>query len=342
MNVRWAFTLCVPFLIVCSAGRVSGQVSGNGTANTVPRWTSATTLGDSPIKTSTDRVGIGSLPTFGYKLKIVSPANDYAVVQAEHPSSGIGVRGVSLDGTAIQGRSTNGAAVNGFSDTYYGVFGRSVEGHAIGGLSDEGHGLRAGTSAAVSQNDPWAAGVYGYVTAGSSGAYAGIFSGNVKVTGTLEKGGGSFKIDHPLDPENKYLYHSFVESPDMMNIYNGNVTTDQNGEALVELPDYFEALNRDFRYQLTVLGVFAQAIVGEEVKGNRFKIRTSAPNVKVSWQVTGIRQDAFANKYRIPVEEPKPEIERGLYLHPLAFDQPEIRSIRSVRDRESMSHSKEQ
>ncbi|MGH9844628.1 MAG: hypothetical protein ACREEM_38400 [Blastocatellia bacterium] len=71
------------------------------------------------------------------------------------------------------------------------------------------------------------------------------------MVGTLSKGGGSFKIDHPLDPENKYLYHSFVESPDMMNIYNGVVTLDETGQAEVELPDYFSALNRDFRYQFT-------------------------------------------------------------------------------------------
>ena len=59
----------------------------------------------------------------------------------------------------------------------------------------------------------------------------GEFIGDVDVTGTLTKSAGSFKIDHPLDPENKYLSHSFVESPDMMNIYNGNVVLDATGEA---------------------------------------------------------------------------------------------------------------
>jgi hypothetical protein len=144
--------------------------------------------------------------------------------------------------------------------------------------------------------------------------------GNVSISGNLSKGGGSFKIDHPLDPANKYLYHSFVESPDMMNIYNGNVVTDKRGLAMVTLPDYFEALNRDFRYQLTVIGQFAQAIIVREVRDRRFTIKTSAPNVKVSWQVTGIRQDAFANQHRIPVEEIKQGNERGTYLYPEAFD----------------------
>jgi trimeric autotransporter adhesin len=143
--------------------------------------------------------------------------------------------------------------------------------------------------------------------------------GNVHVSGSLSKGSGSFKIDHPLDPANKYLYHSFVESPDMMNVYNGNVVTDKNGKATVVLPEYFEALNRDFRYQLTVVGQFAQAIVAKKVEQNRFVIRTSKPNVEVSWQVTGIRQDAYANAHRIEVEEDKPQQEQGHYLHPELF-----------------------
>jgi hypothetical protein len=143
--------------------------------------------------------------------------------------------------------------------------------------------------------------------------------GDVNVTGNLSKGGGSFKIDDPLDPANKYLYHSFVESPDMMNVYNGNVTTDAHGLATIVLPEYFEALNRDFRYQLTVIGQFAQAIVASEIHGNRFAIRTSKKGVRVSWQVTGIRQDAYANVHRIPTEVDKPLQEQGHYLHPEAF-----------------------
>jgi hypothetical protein len=153
---------------------------------------------------------------------------------------------------------------------------------------------------------------------GYNNGYAGYFSGDVNVTGTLSKGGGSFKIDHPLDPENKYLYHSFVESPDMMNIYNGNVITDAAGEAEVILPDYFEVLNRDFRYQLTVIGTFAQAIIAEKIRDGRFTIKSDKPFVEVSWQVTGIRQDAFANANRIPVEEYKKPEGRGKYIHPEA------------------------
>jgi hypothetical protein len=106
----------------------------------------------------------------------------------------------------------------------------------------------------------------------------------------------------------------------MMNVYNGNVVTDPDGFATVTLPDYFDALNRDFRYQLTVIGTFAQAIVAEEIDGNHFVIQTDKPNVKVSWQVTGIRRDSFAEANRIQVEIDKRPEERGKYAHPEAFN----------------------
>ncbi|MEM1182205.1 MAG: collagen-like protein [Acidobacteriota bacterium] len=138
---------------------------------------------------------------------------------------------------------------------------------------------------------------------------------SVAIEGNLSKFSGSFRIDHPLEPKDRYLVHSFVESPDMMNIYNGNVETDGDGEAWVELPSYFEALNIDFRYQLTVLGTFAQAIVGEEIADNRFLIRTDRPYVEVSWQVTGVRNDDWARENRLVPEPLKPEEERGRRLY---------------------------
>jgi len=149
-----------------------------------------------------------------------------------------------------------------------------------------------------------------------------VIEGNLDVGGTLSKGGGTFMIDHPLDPENMILRHSFVESPDMMNIYNGNVTTDPEGLAEIQLPHYFDALNKDFRYQLTVIGQFAQAIVIKEIENNRFTIRTDKQNVKVSWQVTGIRKDKWAEKNRIVVEERKSPDSQGFYIHPEAYGQP--------------------
>ena len=169
-----------------------------------------------------------------------------------------------------------------------------------------------------------------YTDGGTSGGNAGAgttprmtlsATGNLAVTGSLSKGGGSFKIDHPLDPTNKFLYHSFVESPDMMNIYNGVVITGPDGTATVTLPDYFEALNRDFRYQLTVIdeSSFALVRVSRRIEGNTFEITSSTPNVEVSWEVTGVRKDAWAERNRIPNTVDKVGAEKGTYLHPEAF-----------------------
>src|SRR6185295_5871012 len=144
--------------------------------------------------------------------------------------------------------------------------------------------------------------------------------GNMTVTGTLSKGAGSFKIDHPLDPANKYLYHSFVESPDMMNIYNGIVTLDRRGQAVVTMPDWFEALNQDFRYQLTSIGAPGPNLyIAKKIISNTFKIAGGKPGSEVSWQITGIRHDAYADANRIPIEQTKPAREQGTYLHPELF-----------------------
>jgi hypothetical protein len=161
--------------------------------------------------------------------------------------------------------------------------------------------------------------------------YAGDFQGDVAVTGTLTKAGGSFKIDDPIDPANKYLSHSFVESPDMKNVYDGVVTTDANGLATVTMPAWFEALNRDFRYQLTTIGQPAQAWVAAELANRVFTIRTDKPSVKVSWQITGIRQDAWANAHRIPVEQEKSTTEQGHFIHPELFGHAGELSVTAMR-----------
>ena len=146
-----------------------------------------------------------------------------------------------------------------------------------------------------------------------------IITGDCEISGTLQKGAGGFKIDHPLDPENKYLNHSFVESPEMKNIYDGVVILDNKGEAVVILPEWFEALNKDFRYQLTCIGGFANVYIAEKVQDNQFKINGGFPGLEVSWQVTGIRKDAYANENRIEVEVLKNDNDAGKYLHPDAF-----------------------
>jgi trimeric autotransporter adhesin len=188
--------------------------------------------------------------------------------------------------------------------------------------------------------DQGGVGVVGEACNGYSNAVnctvAGEFLGDVNVMGSVSNSGGAFKIDHPLDPANKYLYHSFVESPEMKNVYDGTIVTGGDGLATVTMPDWFEALNSDFRYQLTVIGQFAQAIVASEIANNAFTIRTDKPNVKVSWQVTGIRQDAWAKAHRIPVEVEKDRADQSHYLHPELFGhagEPSIGSLHHPRPR---------
>ena len=131
---------------------------------------------------------------------------------------------------------------------------------------------------------------------------------DASVTGTLAKGSGTFVIDHPLDPENKLLYHSFVESPDVKNIYDGVVTLNDSGEATIELPEYFDALNKDFRYQVKAINAPAPDLhIKEEVKDNKFTIAGGMAGTKISWQVTGIRHDPYIEANPII-----PEVEKGL------------------------------
>jgi hypothetical protein len=207
----------------------------------------------------------------------------------------------------------------GFFATSVGVKGKGVRGVIGWGTSDAVIGVKV---------HPTTYDLETFAILGSSSTVGLAVSGNATISGSLSKGSGSFKIDHPLDPENKYLYHSFVESPDMMNIYNGNVVLAADGRAVVQLPEWFDALNRDFRYQLTAIGSPSpQLYVAQEISGNHFVIAGGQPGAKVSWMVTGVRKDPFAERFRIPVEEAKPEEMRGLYLHPEAYDLPRHMSI---------------
>jgi hypothetical protein len=219
-----------------------------------------------------------------------------------------------------KGQPGNSLGVYGQSDSNVGVYGTSNAGYGLLGLSSGAYGVYAYSNTS-----------YGLYARGESGLAA-LLEGNVTISGTLQKAGGSFKIDHPLDPANKYLSHSFVESPDMKNVYDGMVTLDDKGEAVIELPDWFGALNKDFRYQLTAIGAPGPNLyIADEISDDaattsnyndnksRFKVAGGASGIKVSWQVTGIRKDPWANAHRISVEEDKPAKERGYYTYPELF-----------------------
>ncbi|MGA8150996.1 MAG: hypothetical protein WB952_08610 [Terriglobales bacterium] len=166
--------------------------------------------------------------------------------------------------------------------------------------------------------------------------------GNLQVDGTITGAAKTSRIDHPLDPSNKYLNHSSVESSEMVNIYSGNVKLDAAGSAVVELPTWFQAANADFRYQLTAIGSAAPSLhVAEEISNNQFRIAGGIPGMKVSWQVTGVRQDAYAKAHPLVVEEDKPANLRGYYLHPELFGQPEEKQTDWARRPAVMKYVKE-
>ncbi len=240
-------------------------------------------------------------------------------------------------GTAAVLGETLGAFAGVYGEHYrkgIGVYGRSYDGYGVLGIVQGPGTAIAGSVLPASTDTPkgWAGRFEGDV----------LMIGKVIVYGSLTKPGGSFRIDHPLDPGNKYLSHSFVESPDMLNIYNGLIQLDEHGAAIVELPEWFDALNHEFRYQLTAIGSPAPNLhIASEIERRSFRIAGGTPKAKVSWQVTGIRQDKWANANRIQVEEEKSREDRGRYLHPELFGEPEDKKVMPV-PRPSMPHRPEE
>jgi hypothetical protein len=135
--------------------------------------------------------------------------------------------------------------------------------------------------------------------------YGFVFNHNIMVNGGIMAEFKQFVIDHPLDPENKRLRHFSIESDQMLNIYSGVVQLDKKGTAWVQLPEWFEALNTNFTYQLTCIGGYANVFIDKEIKENKFKIAGGKKNMKVSWNVSGVRHDKQSQEHMLPVVELK-------------------------------------
>lgn len=295
---------------------------------------------------STDHIGV-----YGHQISTGNYGNIGTTLS--------GIAGFGINGDGVRGDSKTSDGVVGLSETTNksGVYGRNTHASGFGvyganyahstsgylggpygarGISGTNEGFLGFSDGGVfGRNNT--SGYYGYL---GMATRAGLFSGNVEINGTLSKSSGTFKIDHPLDPANKFLYHSFVESPEMKNIYDGVAVLDANGEATVQLPTYFEALNVEFRYQLTCIGGYAPVYISREVDGNSFDIAGGRPGLKVSWQVTGVRHDAYAKAHPVITEVDKASDERGRYLHPtelgvaaeLGIGLMELRSILTPAD----------
>jgi hypothetical protein len=312
-------TLQAPFLSVSGDNTLSLLANP---ADALLAAINTNTNGTGPAVYGETKSIFGNFGTAGV-LGVNSGTGGFGVVGYASNASGTGPAMVAVsqgNGNGLTASSTGGSGVSATTSS-----GSTSDAGVSGSTSAaSGTGVRAAASGT--------SGVALRAVASGSATQAAILTGNVQVTGTLTKGAGSFKIDDPADPANKYLSHSFVESPDMKNIYDGVVTTDARGLATVTMPRWFDALNRDFRYQLTVLGhSFARAIVWRELEGNRFTVRTNEPRTKVSWQVTGVRHDAYANAHRIPVEQSKDGADRGRYLHPELYGQPRSKGIAADR-----------
>jgi hypothetical protein len=319
-------------------------ITGGGFRGAIPIWTGDYSLGTSNMRQEIPGGTFTmSVPVKGATvLQITSTAEGFAVLA--DAEAGTGVFASSDTGTGVDGGSQTGVGVEGVSHTNIGVLGVSSGGNGVEGQTASKYAATVGENTGTVGD-----GIGGIACNCSTGAAAIVgkgelaadFVGKVQVMGDfLVTGKKEFHIDHPLDPANKYLNHFAIESNEVLDTYSGNVTTDGGGTATVTLPNYFQALNTNFRYQLTVIGQFAQAIVSEEIQNNQFVIKTDKPSVKISWQVTGVRSDASVKAHPVPVEEDKSEQERGYYLTPEAFGQPEEMSIAWLHHGPLMSEAK--
>lgn len=232
-------------------------------------------------------------------------------LEIKNDGGNIGLRANTNSGHTIEGRTINGTGMLGEASGF---------GHGVSGVGQKcavcGYGTGGGPS------------VHGEPINGGSG-YAGEFIGNVRVTGgCCSMSVGTTQIDHPLDPDDKYLSQAVVQSSDMLGLYNGNVKLDLRGEAWVQMPDWFEALNKDFRYQLTAIGAPGPNLhIAQKIQGNRFKIAGGTPGMEVSWEVSGVRHDRYAEQHPIKVESNKSDEERGQYQHPELYGQPDSKQV---------------
>ena len=239
----------------------------------------------------------------GYGVYAKGVTGVYA--ETDHPL-GHGFHGIATDG---------GTGVGGYAN---GDFSAGVNGSSTGTV------LSRGISGSVLEDHSSNYAIYG-TTFSNPNSYAGYFDGRVHVAGMLSKSGGGFLIDHPDDPENRILRHSFVESPEMMLIYKGRASL-KEGVTTVELPGYFEGLAHPEGREivLTCVGGYSPLYLDGDIADGRFTVRSAggSHDQEFSWIVYAVRNDAWAQQHRFPVEEDKTadgEFKTGEYLNPRAF-----------------------
>lgn len=317
---------------------VQGVVGGpsNGAAGVRGRATASSGLTNGVHGESSSTSGTG---VFGNTP--AGTGETYGVQGRSSSTAGTGVSGYTSAATGAtfgvkgQSNSNAGIGVYGLNTRTSGfTFGGIFQSDSTDGIGVFGHATRtSGANYGVygDARSTTGVGVYGQVPATGTGV--GVWGRGESATGwgvyangrLGASGGKSFRIDHPLDPENKWLLHYCSEGPEPLNVYSGSITTDAQGFATIHLPDYFEEINRDPRVQLTVddsSDDFVMAKVVGGVNAATCRIRTSKPNVKVYWEVKAVRNDRWMQKHGAPVEQDKGEHEIGKYQHPELYGLP--------------------
>lgn len=322
--------------ITADSGPVTINGSGTGTGN----------IGLLVNHSGTNTAGIGvAFSGLGNAIQVSSSnaANAFAAIQASTNSTNATNSAVFGQSTGaaraiagqVESAATADAAVRGLNLRSTGGVG--VEGVGFNGVSGqtnyrEGYGVFGQNFDQLGPVTADAAGVagVGYIgvvgqssAPGSGGAGLGSYD-NLIVLGTK-----NFRIDHPTDPENKYLNHFSIESNEVLNIYRGTVACGADGTAEIVLPDYVNAVNIDFSYQLTPIGAYAGLFIKNKMENGRFVIAGALPGMEVSWQVTGRRNDAYMQKYpgAATVEMEKADADKGRYLRPELYNQPAEKGI---------------
>jgi len=145
----------------------------------------------------------------------------------------------------------------------------------------------------------------GYASAAAFGGQTATTTSQVRCANLSVTGTKNFTIDHPLDPSGRILNHYCIESPEVVNLYRGVVVLGADGRAVVQLPDYFSAVNVNPMIQVSAVGT-NDVFIAREVAENTFVIG-GKPGIKVFWTVTADRNDQSARIGQLltPVEQPK-------------------------------------
>ncbi|MFD5560606.1 hypothetical protein [Kitasatospora griseola] len=328
-------------------GSSTGGIGVSGTSTPGPGVSGSSTGGPGVLGNSTGGPGVSGTST---AAPGVSGTSTPGPGVSGSSTTGIGVSGTSESGTAVNATSTSGEALSATTDTSTAVAIYSHEGVAVAAFCGHPEPEQGGVGFGFSPNrgpavlghswfgtgiegdSEFDAGVNAWGSTGltASGITLGAdISNNLRVNGVIVSAGSArFVIDHPLDPAETTLTHAFVASPEQKNVYDGVVTLDDTGAATVTLPDWFDALNQHFRYQLTPIGAPAPGLyVSARISGNTFSVAGGPPGGEVSWQVTGVRLDKWARANPLTPVAAKSAEHRGRFLHPTVFDQPAERGI---------------